>query len=518
MQTAISKESIDSKNKSKENNSPADFKPATPSEINDTVSLADSAFQSYKDTSAEVRISFLKEVISELEKDKATIVNTAQAESHLTSTRLENEFNRTVNQITLFIAVLKEGSWLNASIDRKKDANQNIVVDIRKINVPLGPVVVFGASNFPLAFSVAGGDTVSALASGCPVIVKAHNGHPKTSKLVADAILRAVAKCHLPQGVFSIVYGQGSTVGTALVKHALVKAVGFTGSFSGGKALLDVANARKEPIPVYAEMGSLNPVLLLPAALNERGDTLANQFAGSITMGCGQFCTKPGVFFAIEGEGLDKFISGLRNALAKINAQPMLSDNIHKTFKTNIENKIQNKPVVDFYPSPAATDEQLMSSSIATVSAKKFMEHESLQDEFFGPFALIVKCKNEGELKSAISILGGQLTATLIGNESELNKYKNIIETLIGKAGRVLYEGVPTGVDVGYSMHHGGPFPSSSSALFTSVGADAIKRFVRPQCFQTWPESLLPAELQNKNHRNIVRRINGIHSTDSVIL
>jgi 2,5-dioxopentanoate dehydrogenase len=481
------------------------------------VTNAEKSFQEFRELPTGERITFFNELIAEFEKNKTIIINTANLESNLPLGRLENEFNRTINQIKLFIAVIKEGSWKDASIDFKKDENNIVITDIRKMNVALGPVAVFGASNFPLAFSVAGGDTISALAAGCPVVVKAHNGHPKTSRLVADIILSAGEKTNMPTGFFSIVFDEGFASAIALVKHSLIKAVGFTGSYTGGKALIDAVNTRKEPIPVFAEMGSLNPVLLLPSELANQTEKWAKAFAGSITQGCGQFCTKPGLFFAIESKEFDSFIDILKFEMSKINVHPMLNEPIRAGFKMRISTEIEKSKLVNHIITAENVDGKSVNSSIAIVSAENFIKNTNLREEFFGPFALIVKCKDSVELLNAVSVLHGQLTGTVIGANSELSSYADVIEVLKNKAGRVLFNGVPTGVEVCYSMQHGGPFPASSSIQFTSVGADAIKRFVRPLCFQAWPQSELPTELRNENTASVFRKINGKLTNDSIV-
>lgn len=485
--------------------------------VNEVAVNADRAFQEFKSSPDEVRIAFFYELILELEKRKPVILTNANLETNLPPARLENEFNRTVNQIKLFIAILTDGNWKEVSIDFKKDENNAVLVDIRKMNIAIGPVAVFGASNFPLAFSVAGGDTISAFAAGCPVIVKAHNGHRETSWLVAEAIVSAGEKCRLPKGFFSIIFDDGFTAGIALVQHPLVKAVGFTGSFAGGKALIDAVNARPEPIPVYAEMGSLNPVVLLPGELAGNTDKWAKAFAASITQGCGQFCTKPGLFFAIEGEALDGFIAQLKNEMSSINVHPMLNEQIKRGFENKLESGIANAGKVNYYVTAESVDGKSVNSSIAVVTAESFVSNEKLREEYFGPFALIVKCKDRAELQKTVSSLSGQLTVTVIGGDSEPGSFSEIIEVLKNKAGRILFNGVPTGVEVCYSMQHGGPYPASSSIQSTSVGADAIKRFIRPLCFQTWPQSDLPAELKDRNSKNIVRRINGKLTIDSIV-
>jgi 2,5-dioxopentanoate dehydrogenase len=478
---------------------------------------AKNAFEEHPETSSAKRVLFLTEIIAQLENNKTAIVAAAQSEANLPATRMENEFNRTISQIKLFISVISEEHWKEISIDIKKNDSNAVTVDLRKTNVPIGPVAVFGASNFPLAFSVAGGDTISAFAAGCPVIVKAHNAHLKTSELVAQAIQSACAKTNMPEGFFAIIYDEGFTAGIDLVKHPFIKAVGFTGSYLGGKALMNAVATRPEPIPVYAEMGSLNPVIVLPDELKNETEKWAKIFAASITAGCGQFCTKPGLFFALESEPLDRFITALHNEMKTIAVHPMLHAGIKNNFETRIEKQIKNKNGLQYLlASPATESPVSVSASIAVVDAADFISSSELQEEYFGPFSLIVKCKTRAELCEAINNLHGQLTATLIGNDHELEHYVDLIRLLKSKTGRIVFNGVPTGVEVCHSINHGGPFPAASSSHYTSVGADAIKRFVRPLCYQNWPMELLPTELRNENPKKILRRVNGKYQTDSI--
>ncbi len=493
-----------------------EFYSATTEEIHKAVEKAQHAFLQLKKTKPEQRALFLEEVAAGLELERKSITERARVESALSPVRLDGELNRTIAQLKLFATVLRNALYTDASIDRAFNEDGTLRMDVRRMQIPLGPVVVFGASNFPLAFSVAGGDTASAWAAGCPVIVKAHNGHPGTSDLVAATILKAGRKCNMPDGFFSLIYGRGVEAGMELVKHPLVKAVGFTGSYQGGKALFDAANQRKEPIPVYAEMGSLNPVLLLPAALNKRNEQLAASFAGSITQGCGQFCTKPGIFLAKAGADLDKFIALLKTRLGEIDAQPMLNEHINKAFKAGILKNVAGHKGVEFFPAGKPAEGFSVQAGVAVTNGKVFLTSSHLQEELFGPFALIVVCADKAELMAVAESVGGQLTATVIAEESELDLYEELIDVLKERSGRIIFNGVPTGVEVCHSMHHGGPFPSSSFSQYTSVGSDAIRRFLRPLCFQAWPEAALPRELKNENPDNIWRRVNGKLTNDKL--
>jgi alpha-ketoglutaric semialdehyde dehydrogenase len=486
-------------------------------ELDISVNNAHKAFKQFALISSEHKRLFFSILIEELDNKKVSIIETANKETSLPLVRLDNEFNRTVTQIKLFTDVLGENNWKDVAIDIKKDASNSLLSDLRKINIPIGPVAVFGASNFPLAFSVAGGDTISALAAGCPVVYKAHNGHIQTSILVSDCIVSAGKKANLPEGFFSIIFDEGYAAGIALVKHSLIKAVGFTGSINGGKALIEAVNTRPEPIPVFAEMGSLNPVILLPKELNAQHAKWAKTFAGSITAGCGQFCTKPGLFFALESEALEQFITGLKTEMAELQVHPMLNSQIKSGFVGKIGNQVINTNGVEYVvTAKEANAENSIHTSIAIVSGQIFIENKQLKDEFFGPFAMIVKCKDLAELEQAAASLNGQLTSTVIGTTDELSNYSELIEMLKNKTGRILFNGVPTGVEVCYAINHGGPFPASSAIHTTSVGADAIKRFVRPLCYQSWPQTQLPEELKDANTTNTLRRINGKLTTDSI--
>ncbi len=496
---------------------PEKFFTASNDEINKAVEMASAAFLLLKKTTSEQRAGFLDTVAAELDAERPVVIERARLESALTLARLDGELNRTINQLKLFATLLRSGLHADATIDLAKNEDGSVRYDIRKVQVPLGPVVVFGASNFPLAFSVAGGDTASAWAAGCPVIVKAHNGHLGTSSIVAAVVVRAGKKCAMPEGFFSLIFGRGFDAGMALVKHPLVKAVGFTGSYSGGKALFDAANQRKEPIPVFAEMGSLNPVLLLPEALEKRNEQIATTFAGSITQGNGQFCTKPGLFLALEGNGFDLFLKHLKTKLAEVDAQHMLNENICSAFKAGLNKNIVSQTGVEYTAAGKPAGERTVQAGIATVNGKTFLSNPHLHEEVFGPFALIISCTSPAELKAVAESLGGQLTATVIATDEELNKHEEVIDVLKEKTGRIIFNGIPTGVEVCSAMHHGGPFPASSFSQFSSVGSDAIRRFLRPLCFQAWPNNALPEELKNENPEKIWRRVNGKLTNEGLI-
>jgi 2,5-dioxopentanoate dehydrogenase len=371
----------------------------------------------------------------------------------------------------------------------------------------MGTVVVFGASNFPLAFSTAGGDTASALAAGCPVVVKAHPAHPETARLVGSAIEKAAKRTKMPEGVFALVEG-GVEVGTYLVKHPSVKAVAFTGSFGGGKALFDIANKRKQPIPVFSEMGSINPVILFENALAERGESLATQLADSVTLGVGQFCTNPGLILGIESPAFDAFLADFKTKMQAKVAAPMLHQGIANTYKAGVE-KVKNQAETAVLTIPE-TDKPINGHpSVGVVTGAIFLKNKALHHEVFGPFSLVVKCANKGELKRVIDKLEGQLTATLMAEPTDLKKQSALIDAISEKCGRIVINNVPTGVEVTHAMHHGGGFPATTDSRFTSVGTSAIVRFVRPLCFQNFSNDLLPDALKDGNPLSIWRKING---------
>ena len=374
--------------------------------------------------------------------------------------------------------------------------------------VPLGPVVVFGASNFPFAYSTAGGDTACAFAAGCPVIVKAHPAHAGTSQLVADAILQAAEKCNMPKGIFAHVHGAGFEVGKALVTHIYTKAVGFTGSYIGGKQLFDWANQRKEPIPVFSEMGSINPVFLLPEKIKQAATDVAKQYAGSITLGVGQFCTNPGLIIGVDGNDLDTFIAALGNEIKKISPGTMLHPGIAKAYADKRKSALSQAEVQTVAVAEVAAAENQGTPTIASATGKAFLNNPVLHQEVFGPYSLVVRCKDISEMVEVAKHLEGQLTSTLMATENDIRNNDALVEAVKNICGRFILNSVPTGVEVCLSMHHGGPFPATTDSRFTSVGADGIKRFARPIAFQNWSNALLPDELKDENPLGIWRTVN----------
>jgi NADP-dependent aldehyde dehydrogenase len=384
------------------------------------------------------------------------------------------------------------------------------------MQIPLGPVAVFGASNFPLAFSTAGGDTAAALAAGCPVVIKGHEAHPGTSEMIAEAILKAIKICAMPDGTFSLLQGNSRTIGEALVKHPNIKAVAFTGSHAGGKALFDYANARPEPIPVFAEMGSTNPVFILPGALEEKGPEIATGLAGSITMGVGQFCTNPGLLFVEKSDKATKFYNQLINKIGEVPAGVMLTPNIKKAYDKGIQkisdiHQIEELAIGLAEDSPNSATPRLFKTSI-----ENFFKNNSLSVENFGPSSVLVEAQSKEAILTAARNLEGHLTATVFGTPKDFASYDELFAILELKVGRVVINGYPTGVEVCHSMVHGGPYPATTAPQSTSVGTGAIKRFVRPVCFQDYPESILPEELKNENSLNIWRLVNGTFTQSKI--
>lgn len=485
-----------------------EFNRATEADIQNALEAAEQAHLIYKNISREDKVSFLNSIADEIEAIGESLVKRASEESGLPLGRLEGEVGRTTGQIRMFANQAAEGSWVNATIDQAMpDRKPMPKSDIRKMLVPIGPVVVFGASNFPLAFSVAGGDTASALAAGCPVIVKAHPAHPGTSKLVGEAITKAVEKAGLPAGVFALLFDDGHQVGAALVKDPKVKAVTFTGSFKGGMALLKIAQERTIPIPVFAEMGSVNPVILLPGILEQKAEQTATAYAGSITLGAGQFCTNPGLIFAVKSPGLDLFISKLSDQISTTPSATMLTAGIHHNYQ-KLSQEILSEEGVALVTTSDVLNADLVNQSLATVasvSASAFIANPKLQEEIFGPYSLLVIADTMEELQAATAVLEGQLTVTLMAEKEELRDYKDFINKLTDKTGRLILNGVPTGVEVCASMQHGGPFPATNDNRFTSVGASAVYRFVRPVAWQDWDQELLPDELKDGNPLDIFR-------------
>jgi alpha-ketoglutaric semialdehyde dehydrogenase len=476
--------------------------------INEVMERSATAFQVYRKCSLLQRASFMRKIAEGLQSSADTIIPVTMRESHLPEARLRNELGRTVFQLNSYAEAAAAGQWLEASIDTADLARTPPKADIRKMLVPLGPVVVFGSSNFPFAYSTAGGDTASAFAAGCTVVVKAHPAHPETSTMVAGVIAAAVTAAGLPEDIFQHVHGASFEVGKALVMHERTKAVGFTGSFTGGKALSDWATQRKEPIPVFAEMGSTNPVILLPGKLSAEAETLAKQLAGSITLGVGQFCTKPGLIIGISGRSLHDFTRVLSEEISNIAPAPMLHEGIVKAYGEKRSTALARKGIKLLSQSLLEGEGLQGRPTLASVPGNLYLADPILHQEVFGPWSLVIECADEKEMAAIVGTMEGQLTATVMATEEDIHLFAPIVETLREKCGRFIYNGVPTGVEVCLSMHHGGPYPSTTDSRYTSVGADALKRFARPLSFQNWPDGLLPEELRNENPLGVWRTVN----------
>jgi len=490
------------------------------SQIDAAVEAAAKVAPAYAATTLKQRGEFLEACADEIMALGDELLDRLKAETGYPQARVEGERGRTCNQLKLFASTIQSGEFLDARIDKAMPDRQPMPrADIRFYKQAIGPVVVFGASNFPMAFSTAGGDTASALAAGCPVIVKGHNSHAGSAELVAQAVQKAADKCQMPKGTFSYVTGPGKDVGAALVKAEQVKAVGFTGSHSGGMALYKLASERKNPIPVFAEMGSINPIVVLPEALKNSAQSIAEGFVGSLTLGVGQFCVNPGLVLGIESDELDTFIDSTAKGLADVNAGVMLNQGIAETYQSGRE-KLSSQPGVKSVATgqPVKEGEKGFcgQAELFTVSGSDFVKNPELQAENFGPSSLVIKCKNAEELNAVVSHLGGQLTGTLQATESELKNYPELLSLLQDKVGRMVVNNFPTGVEVCDAMMHGGPSPASTDSRFTSVGTKAIDRFVRPICFQNYPHDLLPEALKNENPWGISRWINGERTNKAV--
>jgi len=491
---------------------PPGFFPATPEETDLAARLAANAFPVYSRTSGKEKAAFLRMIADRLELVTSEVVDRAGLETALPQARLQGEMARTRGQLRLFATVVEEGSWVGARIDPADPDRKPIPKpDLRSMLRPLGPVVVFGASNFPLAFSVAGGDTASALAAGNPVIVKGHAAHPGTSELVGRAIRDSVRECGLPEGVFSLLFGAGALVGAALVRHPLVRAGGFTGSRSAGRTLMDVAASRPEPIPFYAEMSSTNPVFLLPGALRERPDSIAAGLHASFTMGAGQFCTKPGMVFLAESVDEAPFRNRLRELVETSVEFRLLTENIHSSYESAVANRKSGgmAAVAAQAAEPSAGIGFAVGSILFETDSTSFLKNHGLAAEIFGPTTLLVRNTNRDEMLEIARNLEGHLTATIHGNDHDLRDFAELISVLERKVGRLVFNGFPTGVEVSHAMVHGGPYPSTSDGRSTSVGSQAIFRFTRAVCYQGFPDHALPDELKDDNPLGIWRMVEG---------
>ena len=494
-----------------------EFKNSTWEDVNKAAQNAAKAFQSYRKLGNETKAKFLETIADEILALGDALLERCNLETALPLGRLTGERGRTMNQLKLFASVVREGSWVDARIDLAQPNREPLPKsDIRHMSIPLGPVAVFGASNFPLAFSTAGGDTASALAAGCPVVYKGHPAHPGTTEMIAGAIQKAIKKIGLPEGVFSLVQGTSIEVGENLVKHEEIKAVGFTGSFNGGMAIFNYANSRPVPIPVFSEMGSTNPMFILPGALKERASQLAQGYSNSLNMGVGQFCTNPGLSFYPKGERSNEFLEVLSNEIKASEPATMLTAGIQSAYKKGLEKLSSTKDLEVLGEGKPVGEGIGVSSKVYKTTMEAYLKNSKLSEENFGPSSIVVEASTKADLLKAARELEGHLTATVHATEEDLKEYTELFEILEQKVGRVLVNGYPTGVEVCHSMVHGGPFPATTAPSSTSVGTNAIKRFVRPVCYQDYPESLLPEELKNDNPLGIWRLVDGEFSQRAV--
>src|SRR5271157_1474671 len=494
------------------------FIPASAEEVQLAARLSAEAFEVYRRTPGRERGAFLRKIASKIEAIAKDVIERAGQETALPRARLQGETARTCAQLRLFAQVAEEGSWVNARIDRADpDRKPAPKPDIRSMLRPLGPVVVFGASNFPLAFSVAGGDTASALAGGNTVIVKAHAAHPGTSELVGRMVQESVRECGLPEGVFSLLFGSGAEIGTSLMKHPLVKAGGFTGSRTAGRILMDVAASRPEPIPFYAEMSSTNPVFILPGALRERAESIAAGLHTSFTMGAGQFCTKPGMVFLPKGPDAASFTSKLRQLVTESTPFHLLTKSIHSSYDSAIAGR-KTDSAVELVAQGLETGATgfAANSALFETDAESFLGSD-LDAEIFGPTTLLVQHSSRDQVLAIARALEGHLTATIHGTDQDLREFADLIAILETKVGRLVFNGFPTGVEVTHAMVHGGPYPSTSDGRSTSVGSQAIFRFTRLVCYQGFPDAALPDELKDANPLGIWRMVDGQISRDHTV-
>lgn len=492
------------------------YKGANKAQVNEACLLAKNAFDTYRNTSLKIRAEFLEEIANEIENLGDQLTKKFIEESGLPEGRAKGETGRTVGQLRMFANHIKNGFATNATIDTALlDRKPSARTDHRLTNIPLGPIVVFGASNFPLAFSVAGGDTASALAAGCPVIVKGHSAHLGTSELVGKAIICAIKKCEMPNGTFSLLFGSGSIVGQELVANKEIKGIGFTGSRKGGLAILKTAQLRKEPIPVYAEMSSINPVFLLPSAF-ENIQSIVDGFISSLTMGAGQFCTNPGLLVFIENNESEKLIKSLSDVILKTNTQTMLTENIYNSYCAGLSRLEKNKKIKLLAKSNSSTEPNQCQAALFETTGKNFLSDTDLAEEVFGASSLIVKCETECEMEEIAKSIEGQLTGSLHLNKDQDEKLaKRIISQLELKVGRIIFNQFPTGVEVCNAMVHGGVYPATSDSRSTSVGSTAINRFLRPICYQNFPQTYLRDEIKDHNPNNITQLLNGEYKSST---
>ncbi|WP_274473994.1 aldehyde dehydrogenase (NADP(+)) [Mangrovimonas aestuarii] len=494
------------------------FTEATIEEVEEAVALAQKAFNVYKSIEGKAKAEFLITIADNILGLGDALLEMFCLESGLTKERAAVERTRTVFQLKNFADLVADGSWIDATIETGNLARKpKPKPDLRKMSVPLGPVVVFGASNFPLAYSTAGGDTAAALAAGCPVIVKSHPMHAGTGEMVAKAVINAAKATAMPNGVFSNLNSSGIDVGVNLVKHSGVKAVGFTGSIKGGRALFDLAAKREEPIPVFAEMGSVNPIVLMPKAIENRQSEITDMLTVSMTQDTGQFCTNPGLLLSIKGDVLESFKSELANKLTKVAPTSMLHPNIKRSYELNSSKALSQKGVEVIERFDGDIPVNYARQVLVKVDGDVFLNNPILHQEVFGPYAIIVECCSVDQMETLIRRLEGQLTGTIIAEDDEVMKNAQLVDALKSRVGRLVFNGVPTGVEVCSAMFHGGPYPASTDSRFTAVGVDSIRRWVRPISYQNWPEKFLPEALKNGNPLSILRRVNGKLTKETIV-
>ena len=492
------------------------YREATEGEIDRAVRLAAEAFEDFRARPPGQKAALLDRIASEIEALGDALIERANAETALGPQRLTGERARTCNQLRMFARLVEEGSWVQARVDHALPDRKPLPrPDLRRMLIPVGPIVSFAASNFPLAISVAGNDTASGLAAGCPVIVKAHPAHPGTSEMVGAAVTRAVRDTGMPNGLLSVVHGRTHEVGLALVRHPLVQAVGFTGSLRGGRALFDAANARPEPIPVFAEMGSINPVFVLPGALEQRGRQIAEGLKNSVTLGVGQFCTCPGVVVGLEGEATRAFSAAVAELIAVAPPGTMLYEGIRRAYAEGLQ-AFAKVPGVQVAAQAKVADpgKTQGAPTLFTADVETFLGNERLREELFGPSTLLVTGRSKQDLLRVARSLEGHLTATIHGTPQDLEEHRELVAVLEQKVGRLIFNGFPTGIEPCNAVHHGGPYPATTDARTTSIGTAALERFVRPVCYQDFPQSALPPELRDGNPRKIWRLIDGQMTRD----
>ncbi|HKR30178.1 MAG TPA: aldehyde dehydrogenase (NADP(+)), partial [Terriglobales bacterium] len=486
-------------------------------QINLAVEAAHSAFPSYRKLLGAERSAFLEKIALEIENLGDDLLRICSGETALPIARLAAEGRRTINQIRMFAELVKNGAWRDARIDRAINDRKPLPrPDLRRILVPIGPCGVWAASNFPLAFSVAGGDSISALAAGNPIVVKAHPAHPVTSDMVARAIIRAIRACRLSDGVFSMIQGRTPKTSLALVQHALLRAAAFTGSFKAGRALYNAATERETPIPLFAEMGSVNPVFVLPEALEQRSEAIAQGLTNSVNMDVGQFCTSPGLIVGLESKSLDRFSDQMRTCFAQVPPGRMLYSGIRASFEVAVERLRRIPEMQTTSGVPAPPDGCEATPALFESTAEVALARDELFDEVFGPSSILIRCRSTVEMENIARRVQGSLTATLHGTTEDFKAHRNLVFILETRVGRMILNGYPTGVEVCASMQHGGPYPATTDSRFTSVGTAAIQRFARPLCYQDFPQDMLPAELLDENPLRILRTVDGVFSREAL--